>query len=196
MMTQKGFYNVGFDRTLDAWLVSLPYKGEAVSMILVVSRERFGLKVLEGKLSLENGKSLRNHIFAKEDMPQDEELILTIPKMKLEFSLNVVPVLKDIKICDVFGANKANLSSVTGKQDLYVGGIFHKAFLKVNEKGSEAASATGAVLDLNAGIPSKPKKPLKIVCNHPFLFLIVHDSTQSVLCHIFCFCKYHVFEVV
>ena len=68
---------------------------------------------------------------------------------------------------------------ISSQQDLFVSGVFHKAFLEVNEEGAEAAAATGArILDLCA---SKKPQPIRITCDHPFMFLSVHNPTGSVL---------------
>jgi len=170
MMSQEEKFRIGYDQELGVQVVSLPYKGESISMILLVPTERFGLKALESKLCPEKLRSLTSQLSL-------EKVVLSMPKMKLEFSLNLIPILQKMGICDVFDAGKANLSGISGQQDLFVSGAFHKAFLEVNEEGSEAAAATAVVVMLR----SVPRMPVRITCDHPFLFLIKHNATQSIL---------------
>ena len=169
MMSQEKKFKIGFDRELGVQVVNLPYKGESISMILLVPTERFGLKALESKLSHEKLLSLTSQFSL-------EKAVLSLPKMKLEFDLDLVPILIKLGINDVFGDN-ADLSRISGQQGLYVSGAFHKAFLEVNEEGSEAAAATAVVIALR----SMPAMPVRITCDHPFLFLIKHNPTQSIL---------------
>ena len=170
MMKQEKKFQIGYDIELGVQVVSLPYKGETVSMILLVPNERFGLKALESRLSPEKLNALTSQL-------SKEKVVLSMPRMKLEFSLDLIPILQSLGIHDVFDGDKADLSGISGNRDLFVSGVYHKAFLEVNEEGSEAAAATAAVMMLN----SMPAKPVRITCNHPFLFLIKHNPTRSVL---------------
>ena len=172
MMTQKKVFKVHSDCELSVQAVNLPYIGETISMVLLVPTERFGLAALEKKLSDQKLKHLTNLL-------EQREVILSMPRIKLEFSLDLIPILQELGIHDVFGS-KANLSRISSQQDLFVSGVFHKAFLEVNEEGSEAAAATAVVFRGKSAFASKPK-PIKITCDHPFMFLIVHNPTGSIL---------------
>jgi len=169
MMSQEKKFNFGLDQELGVQVVSLPYKGEDVSMIILVPLERYGLKLLEEKLTYDKLKNLTSKL-------SKQKVILSMPKMKLEFSINLIPILQSLGIDDVFDVSRANLSGISGQQDLYVSGAFHKAFLEVNEEGSEAAAATALVVGLNSF-----SFPIQVTCDHPFMFCIMHNPTQSVL---------------
>ena len=170
MMTQKKVFKVHSNPELSVLAVSLPYVGQTISMVLLVPTERFGLAALEKKLSDQKLKHVTNLLVHREG-------ILSIPRIKLEFSLDLIPILQKLGICDVFGS-KANLSMISSQQDLFVSGVFHKAFLEVNEEGSEAAAATAVVFRTKSAFASKP---IKITCDHPFMFLSVHNPTGSIL---------------
>lgn len=78
---------------------------------------------------------------------------------------------------DAFLAGKANFAGVDGRSDrLFLGGVIHKAFVDVNEEGTEAAAATA--IGMMAGIPPKPPE---FRADHPFLFLI-QDNRTAVSC--------------
>ena len=66
-----------------------------------------------------------------------------IPKFKIEANVDMKKVLMKMGMMDLFEASKADLSGISGRRDLYVSKIIHKACIDVNEKGSEAAAATG-----------------------------------------------------
>ena len=170
MMKQEKKFQIGYDLELGVQVVSLPYKGETVSMILLVPTERFGLKALESKLSPEKLNALTSQL-------SKEKVVLSMPRMKLDFSLDLIPILQSLGIRDVFDVGKADLSGISGNRDLFVSGVYHKAFLEVNEEGSEAAAATAAVMMLRC----MPAMPVRITCDHPFMFLIKHNPTRSIL---------------
>jgi len=75
-------------------------------------------------------------------------------------------------IRDAFHAGMANFSGINGTRSLYISDVIHKAFLEVNEEGTEAAAATGIV--------SKSIKPIMRV-DHPFLFIIRDNHSGSIL---------------
>ncbi|CDW60354.1 Serpin B6 [Trichuris trichiura] len=79
----------------------------------------------------------------------------------------------------MFDPGLANFSKITGKRDLFVSEAFHKAFIEVNEKGSEAAAATAVVMAV-----ARPLVPIirpKFIADHPFLFAIVDRSNRIIL---------------
>jgi len=79
---------------------------------------------------------------------------------------------------DAFALPPADLSGMTGRKDLFIGGVIHKAFVGVNEKGTEAAAATAVPLQTLEEMPSEPKV---FRADHPFLFLIRDNHTGSIL---------------
>ncbi len=75
---------------------------------------------------------------------------------------------------DVFDGQKVNLSGMSPNKDLVVSGIIHKAFVEVNEEGTEAAAATATV-----GFTAS--RPEIFIADHPFLFFIRHNPSNSIL---------------
>ena len=79
---------------------------------------------------------------------------------------------------DAFDVTKADFSGMTGKPDLYITNVVHKAFVDVNEAGTEAAAATGVVM----GLKSMPTgEPIEVKIDHPFLFVIRDVQTGAIL---------------
>ena len=78
-----------------------------------------------------------------------------------------------------FDEKRADFTGISTQEELYISAVLHKAFVDVNEEGTEAAAATGVVMAARAAmIPTEP--PLFRV-DHPFLFLIVDNRTKSIL---------------
>lgn len=87
----------------------------------------------------------------------------------------------DLGITDAFSASNADFTGMKDNMDLYISSVLHKAFVEVNEKGTEAAAATAMIIGTTS--IEQPKEPERIEfnCDHPFLFTIYHKETGTIL---------------
>ncbi len=114
-------------------------------MFIILPNKVDGLTELESKLTSENVlDTLNKHV----RMPS--KIQVTIPKFKVEASVDLNENLKALGMSDLFDEKNADLSGISGKKDLFVSNVFHKTFIEVNEEGSEAAAATGNILGLSS----------------------------------------------
>jgi len=97
-----------------------------------------------------------------------------MPKFRFETSLSLVPVLQGLGMGGAFAPLGADFSGIDGTRDLFVTDVLHKAYVAVNEAGTEAAAATAVIV----GIVSVPE-PVSI--DRPFLFFIRDIPTGAVL---------------
>ncbi|HUV51472.1 MAG TPA: serpin family protein [Dehalococcoidia bacterium] len=71
----------------------------------------------------------------------------------------------------------ADFSGMTGTKELFIGDVLHKAFVSVDEAGTEAAAATAVVMKLTAA----PEEPIQVTIDRPFIFLIYDIETDALL---------------
>lgn len=115
-----------------------PYKRGRFCMLILLPKERYGYRKLEGLLNREYLRSLLPNI-------SQREVSVSIPKFKLSTEYTPFKVLSVIGMRDVFN-EKANLSGITGAERLFISGVVHKVPTKVTENGTGAAAATGVIL--------------------------------------------------
>ena len=169
MMQRTGRY--GYAEFEDFQLAELPYRGGATSMVLLLPRRPDGLPALEKRLSAEQLSAWLGQVRS------EPELILTLPKFKLETEYELNQPLQALGMKRAFGdADFSGMSS--GPEKLQISLVMHKAFVDVNEEGTEAAAATAVVIRATAALPTKPKV---FKADRPFLFLIRHRPTDSIL---------------
>ena len=174
MHLTKNFRHGNDSRVLCCQILELPYQGEDVSMIVLLPHDTCGLAKLEESLTHERIQQalvsvLRAH-------PQKVEVSLPRFKVTQQFKLN--DVLANMGATDMFDELKADFSGMTpGPEKLHVSNVIHKAFVEVNEKGTEAAAATAVVMMAPTGLMRNT-----IFCaDHPFLFLICHKKSSAIL---------------
>ncbi|KAG8442447.1 hypothetical protein GDO86_011291 [Hymenochirus boettgeri] len=131
----------------------------------------FFLNKLETKMTSEKFAKLLN----SENM-QITEVLLHVPQFKLEQTYNLEDVLASMGITKLF--KNADLSGMAKGADLQVSKVIHKCFIEVNEEGTVAAAATGITV-VTTSLPLNPPEEFKV--DHPFLFFIKHDATNSLL---------------
>jgi len=170
MMYLKDNFRLFHNRELGAKLLSMDYEGERLSMVIVLPDEVDGLATVEAKLANMDLNTLDKRMGSI-------KVEVTLPKFKLEESLELVPHLQGMGIKDLFDERNADLSGIGGTKDLFVSNVIHKAFLEVNEKGSEAASATAVVIMTRMMIREPP--PFK--ADHPFFFYIRDRRSNFIL---------------
>jgi serpin B len=100
-----------------------------------------------------------------------------LPRFKVEAAFRLDDALKALGMVDAFDDLRANFAGLDGKAWLVISAVLHKAFVEVNEEGTEAAAATAVVMALRA--VARPEPIFR--ADHPFLFLIRENSTGSVL---------------
>jgi len=102
-----------------------------------------------------------------------------LPRFKTEsgFQLNAALMLMGMRTA--FDEAAADFSGMDGKRDLFISAAVHKAFVDVNEEGTEAAAATAVVMAPNS--MSMPQEPIVFRADHPFVFLIRERATGSIL---------------
>jgi serpin B len=79
-----------------------------------------------------------------------------------------------------FDESKADFSGMTGKQDLFISKVIHKAFVEVDEEGTEAAAATGIMMEMKSAGPDM-EPPVIFNADHPFMFVIKQNTTGNIL---------------
>ena len=164
--------NFGYLESKDLQVLELPYEGKQLSMLVLLPKAEWGgLEALEKTLTMENlnvwVKGLRKR-----------EVRIYLPKFKATSEFSLSGVLKTMGMPDAFSVTNANFSGMNGKRDLHISAVVHKAFVEVNEKGTEAAAAT-AITVSEASPP--PSTPPVFRADHPFLYLIYDNQTGSIL---------------
>jgi serpin B len=105
------------------------------------------------------------------------ELSLAMPKFEFDSQLSLRTVLADLGMADAFSPTLADFEGIsTQRDDLYLQDVLHKAFISVDEEGTEAAAATASLI----GVTSLPP-PATLTLDNPFIYLIRHNSTGEIL---------------
>jgi len=107
-----------------------------------------------------------------------EPLFLAMPKLKVETEIDLKSTLASLGMLDAFDIN-ADFSGMDGKKDLFIAKVLHKAYVNVDENGTEAAAA--AAVGLAVGAVEFPVQPLDVEINHPFLFFLFDPQTKMIL---------------
>lgn len=151
-------------------VLQLPYIGDELSMMVLLPKQGDGLKALESGLSAENLKLWRSSLKSK-------EVIVFLPKFKMTSKFELSKTLGSMGMIDAF-TEDADFSGMDGTKWLMISNVIHKAFVDVNEKGTEAAAATAVIVKLKA---FEVSKPTTFRADHPFIFLIQDNKTGSIL---------------
>ena len=157
-----------YTETKDMQLLELPYKGDAVSMIILLPKEN-DLTMVEQTLNKENLSIWLDSMYPT-------NIDISLPKFTFKTEYNLKNILIDMGLDIAFSSN-ADFSGMNGYGGLFIEKVLHKAFVEVNEEGSEAAAAT-TVHILETSMPEPPKV---FDANHPFIFLIQHKETGTIL---------------
>lgn len=169
MMTMKP-ERFGYMENENFQCLELPYLGEEVSMLIVLPKEKDGLPRIEEGLSA-------NALAGWTATLRKEEIEVHLPKFKIELQLaGLTGVLAALGMTDAFNPALADFSGISA-EPLFISDVIHKAFVQVDEKGTEAAAATGVMMRTTA-LPMPPKV---FRADHPFLFLIRDNASGAVL---------------
>ncbi|MFC1738393.1 serpin family protein [Planctomycetota bacterium] len=167
LMHQQAKFN--YAQTEDLQVLELPYVDDELSMIILLPKERGGIEKIENKLTEENLCSWLGEL-------RNREVTVFIPKFKMTRKFMLADVLKSMGMADAFSGS-ADFSGMTGERDLFISAVIHKAYVDVNEEGTEAAAATAVVMRLTS---VGPKIPV-FRADHPFIFLIRDNLTGGIL---------------
>lgn len=156
-------------KTNEYQVVSLPYRGKEISM-LVIMPESGKMESVESELSGAFIQSVTNSLSM-------EEIKLRLPKFKFTTnSINLNPILISLGMLVPFQPS-ADFSGIDGKKEIIITDVYHKAFISVNEKETEAAAATTLIM----GSGGMPQPPPVYSFDRPFIFLIRDNKTGTIL---------------
>jgi serpin B len=182
-------------------ILELPYKGNDLSMVILLPKARdkggkrlppnpSSVEVIRGKsrnvlkpdvgsldLSELEEKLTGDNLRQWQNSMRKQEVQVFLPKFKMTSQFSLSQALPKMGMPDAFDAAIADFSGMTGAKDLFISDVIHKAFVEVNEEGTEAAAATGVVMKLTA----MPEPPPVFRADRPFVFLIKDNKTQSIL---------------
>ncbi len=149
-------------------LLELPYRGGDLSMVILLPDSLYGLGALEQRLDADT-------LGAWLATLGDDRLPVALPRFKITTSLSLVETLTEMGMPSAFQPFQADFSGMDGARDLFIAAAVHKAYVDVNEEGTEAAAATG----VSMGATSVPAR--QFVANHPFVFVLRDNITGSLL---------------
>merc|ERR1712071_79918 len=173
MMHIDAKFRSGYIEDLDARVLELPYVGGKLSMFIILPYKIDGLPALESKLTEDVFKTM------DENLRSSKKIAVAIPKFKVEAEVQMKEVLIAMGVGDLFDDSVADLSGIAGKKNLYVSEVFHKAFVEINEEGSEAAAATAGVVRMKRSLDVQDEDEEPFVANHPCLLLIRDNLTAT-----------------
>jgi serpin B len=164
----------------DGWkALELPYKGGDLSMLLVLPDRVDGLSALEASLTAPGLDAIVTALAST-------RVAVALPKFEVDppGSLPLGDVLQQMGMAAAFDRQKADFTAIANPPDprdrLVIGQVFHKAFVKVDEKGTEAAAATAVMME-RAGAAPPMEKPAEFKADHPFLFFVRDHASGMVL---------------
>jgi serpin B len=159
--------------------LELPYKGGQMSMLLVLPDTVDGVSALESSLTAPGLDAIVKAL-------APTRVIISLPKFEVNppGSIPLRDFLVKMGMPVAFDRQRADFTGIANPprpdDRLVIGEVFHKAFVKVDEKGTEAAAATSVVM-MRAGAAFRPEQPVEFKADHPFLFFIRDQASGMVL---------------
>jgi serpin B len=170
MMTQTEQFR--YAETEAAQILEMTYKGGETAMTLLLPKAGDGLPALEkalGAAELSAWIGKLTHRSVK----------VTIPRFEITCDFDLTATLPAMGMPRAFDPERADFTKMTTEVPLFIGAVLHKAFVAVDEEGTEAAAATVATMSLGAA--PEPTKPVVFRADHPFLILIRHVDSGCIL---------------
>lgn len=150
----------------DFKLVELPFKGNETSLLMVVPNMRGGLPAIEDFISAE-----AINLWVKQ--LKSREVSLALPRFEMNERVDLSEVLIGLGMDSAFSPD-ADFTGISEDKGLFIGKILHQAAVKINEEGVEAAAATAVIM-------KRESVAELLQINRPFLFMIRHKETGSIL---------------
>jgi serpin B len=157
-----------YAETEDLQILELPYKGDKISMLILLPTEN-----LDAIGSILTAEKLNEY---KSQMKETKIDSISLPKFEFDAKYFMNNTLSSLGMPIVFSEN-ADFSGMTGKKDLFISSVIHQAYISVDEEGTEAAAATAVVMTM--GISFEPRKIFN--ADHPFIFVIQEKETGNIL---------------
>jgi len=168
MMEQAEFF--GYTEGEGYQAVELPYDGGELSMVILLPASG-NFTAFEAGLQAQQVYDIISDL-------QLTGVALTMPKFEFDSEFSLEDTLAQMGMSDAFVYGIADFSGMTGSLELFIGGVVHKAFVAVDEAGTEAAAATAGIV---APSPPPPESPMQITIDRPFIFLIRDIETGAIL---------------
>ena len=169
MMSLSGPEHLGYVKGDGYQAVEIPYVGGKAAMTMILPDEG-NFADFEAGLSAE----LIDEIVAG---MEHKSVDLRLPKFSYEQAISLRSILTQMGMQDAFDPGVADFSGMDGTKHLYITDVFHKAFVAVDENGTEAAAATAVVV----GVVSMPEAPVELTVDRPFIFLIRDTENGQIL---------------
>ncbi|PYK27718.1 MAG: serpin family protein [Verrucomicrobia bacterium] len=171
-MMRKTDKHFGYARHEGFTVVSLPYAGDDLQFVVLLPDEIDGLRKLESKLTAD--------VLAGCAKLEKRDVDLHLPKFKFEpATITLAEKFEALGMKTAFdkpqgSANFDKIAPRTPKDYLYISQIFHKTFIAVDEKGTEAAAATAVAMMAGTAFRSPPPPPIEVKIDRPFIYAIQH----------------------
>ncbi|XP_005234044.2 ovalbumin-related protein X-like [Falco peregrinus] len=170
MMSQNSTFKVAAVAAEKVKILELPYAGGELSMLVLLPDDISGLEQLENKISFDKLVE-----WTSPNVMEKKRVKVYLPRMKIEEKYNLTSVLTALGMTDLFSPS-ANLSGISSAESLKVSEAVHEAYMEVSEEGTETAGSEGVMGDIEQSSESEEFR-----ADHPFLFLIKHNPTNSIL---------------
>ncbi len=166
MMYQNGEFNYFENGKLQ--MLEMDYAGKELSMLVLLPKD-----------NIDNiGLTTENLDYWKAQMSYKETNVY-FPKFKVETKYELNENLEEMGMKDAFDSGKADFSVMDGTKNLFISKVIHKAFVEVNEEGTEAAAATAIIMQATS-MPD-PSQIKEFKADKPFIFIIQEKSTGNIL---------------
>ena len=156
-----------YAQTEDLQILELPYKGDKISMLILLPTEN--LDSIESSLTVEK---LNGY---KSQMKETKLSSISLPKFEFDSKYFMKNTLISLGMPTAF-SDDADFSGMIGKKDLYISNVIHQAYVAVDEKGTEAAAATAVIMFESFAMPMNIFR-----ADHPFVFIIQDKDTGNIL---------------
>lgn len=170
--TMQNVLHARHTTTADAQVLELPYKSSELSMVIVLPKAKDGIGKLEGSLT---PKSLDGMLKSLTPTKVD----VALPRFSTTKSFELSSTLSSMGMPLAFTEGGADFTGITKKGGLHISKVIHKAFVDVNEEGTEAAAATAVVIATEGAMIETPPVPFR--ADHPFVFFIRDNKTGTIL---------------